>query len=176
MKKIILIIFVFGLLASCTDVNLDEQTIKVKNLDGYVAFANAGGTVVPIVLNISESTTATQNLRVECPTGSLSDITVNYSFSGSAVFGTDFTVVATNGGSSTAAGGTIVIRRNTTTGGVNDFDFVNLGIRAVTDGVTDGAKQLIVTLTSATNAEGKVFAVGRGTYMKSATINIADIN
>lgn len=174
MKKIILILLISASFSACTDLNLDEQTIKVQNLDGYVAFANSGGTVVPIVLNIRETSTATSNLRIECPTGSLSDITVNYSFSGSATFGSDFTVVATNGGSANASGGTIVLRRNTTTGGVNDFDFVNLGIRPVLDGVVEGTEQLIVTLTSATDASGKVYTVGRGNYMKSATINIAD--
>jgi hypothetical protein len=174
MKNIILLIFVLGFFASCTDVNLEEQTIKVKNLDGYVAFANSGGTVVPIVVNTRESAATASNLRIECPTGSLSDITVTYAFSGSATFGTDFTVVATNGGSATASGGTIILRRNTTTGGVNDFDFVNLGIRPLTDGVAEGSEQLVVTLTGATDASGKVYTVGRGTYMLSATVNIAD--
>jgi len=176
MKKIFALIITIGFFTSCTDLDLEEQKITTIALPGYVAFANAGGTVVPIVLNITEATTATQNLRIECPTGSLSEITVTYTFSGSAVFGTDFTVVSPAGGTSTAAGGTIIIKRNTTTGGVNDFDFANLGIRAALDGVTDGPKQLVVTLVTATDATGKTFAIGRGNYMKSATVNIADVN
>ncbi|MFO0507820.1 MAG: hypothetical protein ACK5YS_02995 [bacterium] len=177
MKKIILIIFGFGLLASCTDVNLDEQTIKVKNLDGYVAFANAGGTVVPINLTVAETATAVQNIRIECPTGFTSDITVTYQFSGSAVFGTDFT---TTSGTNTASGGSIILRRNATTGGVNDFDFVNLGIRALTDAVADGTKTLTITLVSASNSE-KSFSIGRGSdgstiYQKEAIVQFTNVN
>jgi hypothetical protein len=176
MKKIFALIIIAGFFASCTDLDLEEQKITTIALDGYVSFANAGGTVTPIALNITETTAATQNLRIECPTGSLSEITVTYTFSGSAVFNTDFTVVSPAGGTSTAAGGTIIIKRNTTTGGVNDFDFANLGIKAAADGVADGAKQLVVTLTGATDASGKTYTIGRGTYMKSATVNFSDVN
>jgi len=176
MKKIFALIILSGFFASCTDLDLEEQKITVSELGGYVAFANAGGTVTPIVLNINEAATATQNLRIECPTGSLSEITVTYTFSGTAVYETDFTVVSPAGGSSTAAGGTIIIKRNTTTGGVNDFDFANLGIKAVKDNVKDGAKQLVVTLTGATDASGKSYTIGRGNYMKIATVNFADVD
>ncbi|MBX2964071.1 MAG: hypothetical protein KF687_16275 [Cyclobacteriaceae bacterium] len=181
MKKIVLIILIMAtVLTSCTDFELGDLGFDIKPIGSYVAFANAGGTVTPIVRNISESTTAVQNLRIECATGTLSDITVTYSFSGSAVFGTDFSVV-TPGGSATAAGGTILLKRKTDPDGVNDFDFVNLGVQALTDGVADGDKTLVITLVSAVNADGKEFSVGRGAeggtiYLRTATINIEDVD
>ncbi|MBL7845325.1 MAG: hypothetical protein JNK44_15790 [Cyclobacteriaceae bacterium] len=179
MKKISLFILSISLLASCTDFDIDDLGFKLVPIDSYVAFANAGGAVTPIVRNVSE-TSAIQNLRIECPAGSLSDITVTYSFTGSAVFGTDFTVTAP-GGTASATGGTIVIKRNKTPGGLADFDFVNLGIDPITDGVVDGNKTLTITLVSAINADGKEFVVGRGVegatiYLKEAVINISDVD
>jgi hypothetical protein len=176
MKNIIKLLIVSMFLWSCEGFDLEDQTIVVEELPGYVSFATAGGTVTPIVNNINEGTTATQNLRIECATGTLSDITVNYSFSGSAVLGTDFEVVSTPGGNATSTGGTIILRNNKSPGGVVDFDFVNLPIRTLRDGVKDGSKQLVITLVSAVNADGVTYVVGRGTYMLSATINIADVD
>ncbi len=180
MKKIVLMIIAGFALASCTDLDLEDQTIQLIQLPGYVAFANTGGTVTPIDRTVTESSTAVQNLRIEVATGSLSDVTVTYSFSGTAVLGTDFTVT-TPGGTATATGGTIVIRRNQTPAGTTDFDFVNLGITAVADGVDDGDKSLTITLESATNADGKTFAVGRGApgstiYLKTAKVNFTDVD
>ena len=64
---------------------------------------------------------------------------------------------------------------------MNDFDFVNLGVQALTDGVADGDKTLVITLVSAVNADGKEFSVGRGAeggtiYLRTATINIEDVD
>jgi len=181
MKKIIILLFAGLVFVSCTDLDLEEQTIRVKELPGYVAFANAGGTITPIDRIVTETSTAVQNLRIEVATGSLSNVTVAYTFSGNAVLGTDFTVVSTAGGTVTASGGTIIIKRNQTPAGTADFDFVNLGIRAVADGVDDGDKSLTITLESATNADGKTFAVGRGApgstiYLKSAKITFTDVD
>jgi len=179
MKKILMILLAGLVFTSCTDLDLEDQTIRLIELPGYVAFANTGGTVTPIDRTIAETATAVQNLRIEVATGTLSDVTVTYSFSGTAVLGADFTVVATTGGTATATGGTIIIKRNQTPAGTTDFDFVNLGIRAVTDGVDDGDKSLTITLVSATNADGKTFAVGRGApgstiYLKTAKVNFTD--
>ncbi|MCW5912925.1 MAG: hypothetical protein KIT62_17780 [Cyclobacteriaceae bacterium] len=179
--KRFLILWCAGLMfASCTDLDLEDQTIKLIELPGYVAFANTGGTITPIERTVAETSTAVQNLRIEVATGTLSDVTVTYSFSGNAAFGTDFTVT-TPGGTATAAGGTIVIKRNQTPAGTTDFDFVNLGIHAVADGVDDGDKSLTITLESAANADGKTFAVGRGApgstiYLKSARVIFTDVD
>lgn len=177
MKKLFSYISILIILSSCTKFEVDDLGFGLRPIDGYVSFANAGGAVTPIILNASE-TSDVQNLRIEVPTGSLSAVTVTYSFSGTAVFGTDFTVVSP-GGSSSATGGTIVIKRDKTPSGLADFDFVNLGIDPITDSVTDGDKSLVITLVSAVNADGKVFSVGRGAegstiYLKEARINISD--
>lgn len=179
MKKILILMISSILVFSCDDFSLENQGFSLRKLDGYVAFANAGGTVTPIVRNLTESS-PNSVLRIETATGTLSDITVTYAFSGTAVFGTDFTV-SSPGGTVSATGGTILLKKNTKKNGVNDFDFVNLGIDPITDGVTDGAKTLTITLVSAVNADGVEFVVGRGAqggtiYMLSATINMADIN
>ncbi|MBX2896770.1 MAG: hypothetical protein KF763_15090 [Cyclobacteriaceae bacterium] len=180
MKKILIVWCAAIVFTACTDFDLEDQTIKVIQLPGYVAFANTGGTIAAINRTVAETSTTAQNLRIEVATGSLSDVTVTYSFSGTAVLGTDFTVT-TPGGTATATGGTIVIRRNQTPAGTTDFDFVNLGIRAVADGVDDGDKSLTITLVSATNADGKMFAVGRGApgstiYLRSASVNFTDVD
>lgn len=183
MKRFLNIIVVALILSSCDGFDLEEQGIVLTEVPSYVAFATAGGTVVPINLTVSESATAASSLRIECATGTLSDITVTYSFSGSAVYNQDFEVVPTTGGSSTATGGTIVIRKNTSPSGVADFDFVSLQIRPLrgTVGDADGNKQLVIRLESAVNADGKVFQVGRGLeggtiYMREATINYTDVD
>jgi hypothetical protein len=167
-----------ALLSSCVDFD-DDLNFGLKPIDGYVAFANSGGTVTPIVRNVAE-TTGNQNLRIEVATGSLSNVTVTYSFSGTAVFGTDFNVTSP-GGTVNTDGGTIVITRNQKPAGVNDFDFVNLGIDPITDGVDDGNKTLVITLISAVNQDGKNFSVGRGAegstiYLKEASVNISDVD
>jgi hypothetical protein len=179
MKNITYLILIATVSFSCTDYGLEDNVLKVKQIGSYVAFANTGGTVTPIVRTLTENS-AISNLRIENATGSLSSITVTYEFSGTAVLGTDFTVTSP-GGTATATGGTIVITATNKKTTVNDFAFVNLGIDAITDGVVDGAKTLTVTLVSAVNADGKVFDVGRGAaestiYLQSAVLNISDIN
>jgi len=180
MKKILIATIISSVLAfSCDDFSMENQGFKLKNLPGYVAFANTGGTITPIVRSLTENS-ANSNLRIENATGSTSNITVTYAFSGTAVFGTDFTVT-TPGGSANATGGTVVITATNKKSTVLDYAFVNLGIDPITDGTPDGAKTLVVTLVSAVNADGKEFVVGRGAegstiYLLSSTINIADVN
>ncbi len=179
MKKIIFFLLSISVLVSCTEFETDDLGFGLIPIGSFVSFGASGGNVTPIVLNVTEAS-ANQNLRIECPTGTLSDITVTYSFTGTAVFGVDY-VVTTPGGSATSTGGTIVIKRNKTEAGLQDFDFVNLGIDPILDGVVDGPKTLTVTLVSAVNADGKVFSVGRGAeggtiYLREAVINISDVD
>ncbi|MFN8842823.1 MAG: hypothetical protein ACK5WV_04450 [Chryseotalea sp.] len=176
-RKLIIPILV-TLLSSCTEFELDDLVLNLKPIGNHVAFANSsGGTITPISLNRSESSTASA-LRIENATGSLSSITVSYTFSGTAVFGQDFTVTSP-GGTVNASGGTIKIVATNKKSTVADFAFVNLSIDPITDGIKDGAKTLIITLTNAVNEKGEIFDLGRGLdgqtiYHKSATINISD--
>ena len=107
---------------------------------------------------------------VENPTGTLSDITVNYALSGSAVFGTDYNIEGAS-----AAGGSFTIRPNS--GAVNETNRTTLVVELLTDGVADGEKTITLTLSDASNSEGTV-AVGRGgtDLLKTANVVIADVD
>ena len=109
-------------------------------------------------------------MNIECPTGSQSEITVNFAFSGTAVFGTDFNIP-----NSSASGGSIVIPHEP--GDILNFNNVDIPINALTDGAVDGDKTLTITLTSASNADGDL-AVGRGgtDFLKSANVIFKDID
>lgn len=168
MKKLYIILIISLAFASCEDFDFADQGFDLEVLPGYVAFANSGGTVVPPVSNVNENAGST-SFRIECPTGNLTAITVTFSFAGSAVYGTDFTAP-----NSSAAGGTIVLPNSIYD--VNDYNHVDLVVSLLTDGVTDGDKTLTITLTGAVDGDGEQYSVGRGNYMKVATVNIADVD
>lgn len=168
MKKLYFILIIGLVLTSCEDFNFEDQGFDLEPLPGYVAFANAGGTVVPLVVNKAENG-GSASFRIECATGNMSNITVSFSFTGTAVFGTDFSAP-----NSTASGGTVILPANP--GDVTDYNHVNLVITILTDGVADGNKTLDVELTGAVDSNGKQYDVGRGSYMKVATLNISDID
>ena len=187
MKKFIPIFLCALIVLSCTESKLEDVGFTIKNLPGYVAYGNPGGTITEKVLAPSEGSTspALTRLRIEAPVVVTSDVTVQFTFGGSAVFGTDFTVSGLTqttlvpfAVTATAAGGSILIVKSNTKLTVNDFEHVNLKLGYPKDGVKDGVKTLTVTLTSATGADGKVYAVGRGgtDILKVATINIKDID
>ena len=168
MKKILNIIAICLILLSCEDFDFADQGFDLEQLPGYVAYATSGGTVEAPVKDVTEATAST-SFRVENATGSSTDITFSFSFGGDAVFGTDFNVA-----NSTATGGTLIIKNNTKD--VNDYNFADLKVNILTDGVTDGLKTLTITLISATDGDGNSITVGRGNYMKVATVNITDID
>ena len=168
MKKLYIFLIIGLVLSSCEDFDFADQGFDLEVLPGYVAFANSGGTVVPPVSNVNENAGST-SFRIECATGNLTAITVSFSFAGSAVYGVDFSAP-----NSTAAGGTIVLPNSVYD--VNDYNFVNLVVSILTDGATDGAKTLTIELTGAVDGDGVQYSVGRGTYMKIATVNIADVD
>ncbi len=187
MKKIIPIFLCALIVLSCTEATLEDVGFTIKSLPAYVAYGNPGGTVTEKVLAPSEGSTsaALTRLRIEAPGVVTSDVTVQFTFGGTAVFGTDFTVsgliqttLVPFAVTATAAGGSIKIAKSNTKLTVNDFEHVNLKLDYPTDGVKDGVKTLTITLTSATGADGTVYAVGRGgtNILKVATINIADTN
>ncbi|MDH5607920.1 MAG: hypothetical protein OEY56_00445 [Cyclobacteriaceae bacterium] len=174
MKKIALYIAIVGFFTACNELDLAEQGIVLKELPGYVAF-DAPGTSVSLD-TVSRNEDGTNIVfTIECPTGTLTDITVSYTFSGTAVFGTDFNVAG-----ATSAGGTIVLThiQSTVPGEYQDFDNVDLIVEPLTDGVIDGTKTLSITLASATNGDGESVAVGRGgmDILKVANAKFNDID
>lgn len=171
MKKLFYILtFTSFLLYSCEDFDLADNDIALQDLPGYVAFNGSGESATIDDVNVAEGDPDV-SFNIEVPTGTLSDITVDFSFGGTAVFGTDFSVA-----NSSAGGGSITLPHNPSD--VEDFDNVDLVISILTDGVADGDKTLTITLTGATGDDGTVFAVGRGgtDFLKSANVNISDID
>ncbi|MBT8387566.1 MAG: hypothetical protein KJO12_09170 [Ignavibacteria bacterium] len=172
MKKIAYILFTAViLLTACTeDYVLEDRELSVDELPAYVAFSAPGAniSVDPIETNEDGGTVA---LNVEVPGGTVSDVTVNFTFGGTAVYGVDFEVP--NGSS---AGGSIVIPHVQTTDPADlVFDNANIEVTLLKDNVVDGTKTLEVILSSASNANGEL-AVGRGgtDLLKTQTITILD--
>lgn len=173
MKKIVYIASTLALiLTGCTEeYDLNDRGLSVEEFPAYVAFDSPGTNVNPGPVDVTEDE-GTLELNVEVPTGTLSTVTVNYSFSGTAVFGIDFIVDG-----ATSAGGSldIALPDSPAVDGrpVNDDIIVEL----LPDDVADGDKTLIVTLDSASNAEGAL-EVGRGgtDLLRSTTVNILDID
>ena len=160
--------------AACTDNSLEDQGIELsEELGKYVAFSVSGVVTTIDDVEVDEDDTDTgEDVNVEIPGGTVSDVTVNYSFSGTAVFGTDFTVTG-----ATASGGSVVIKAQT-----EAFDDglplnEDIKVNILTDGVADGEKTLTITLVSASNAEGEIL-VGRGgtDALKQVNVVISDID
>ena len=168
--RIIAMLAIVACLFSCEDYDLEDQGIILEDLPGYVAFNGAGSGIVLDTVDVTEAT-GQVDLNIENPTGTLSDITVTFEFSGTAVFGTDFTVP-----NSTASGGSIVLPNDVSD--VNFFNNVDIEVTTLTDATTDGEKILTVTLVSAVNEDGETFAVGRGgtDILVSSTVRIADVD
>ncbi|MFS4454987.1 hypothetical protein [Maribacter sp. 2304DJ31-5] len=153
------------------DLDFDDRGFDFQELPNYVAFNPAGtrATFPPIDTDEEEGS---EDVSIEIPGGTLSDVTVNYTFGGSAIFGTDFTVDG-----ATSAGGTLVIALTTVPNQdglpVNGDIVVNL----LEDGVIDGDKTLTITIVSASNADGEL-PIGRGgqDLLRTATVNIADVD
>ena len=173
MKKIYNLLFVALLiigLIGCDEYDLADQGIDLEELPGYVAFDAPGEEAFLDDEEVTEED-GSVSLRIEVPTGSLTDIAVSYTFSGSAVFGTDFTV---DGAS--ASGGSITIEIDESE--FIDTDGVDLEVTLLTDDVADGEKTLTVTLESAQSTDGLSFPVGRGgsDLLRTANVIIADID
>lgn len=183
MKNILIILLSAVVVFGCNDLDLAEQGIVVDELPGYVAFDAAGTEVTLDNVAASEGQftedndpntgDANRTVNLEIPTGTLTDVTVNFTLSGTAIFGTDYRII--NAVSATASGGSIIVPADPKD--VNQFSNINFYIEFLTDGATDGDKTLTIELTSASNAEGAM-AVGRGgtDLLKSVTIDISDID
>ncbi|GGZ79218.1 hypothetical protein [Algibacter mikhailovii] len=168
MKKIVYIILVAlvaGFYSCETDYDAEDQGITLTDLPKYVAFyvAGAGSTIADVDVDAGSDTDDAVNVQI--PGGTLSDVTVNYTFSGTAVYGTDYTV---DGASST--GGSVTIEYGTTPN-VDGLPFnADIVVEAL-PGASDST--LTITLSSASNAEGEI-AVGRGgtDLLKTVNVNI----
>lgn len=176
MKKIFILLTVVGFLSACTEYDFfEDQGYTVAELPGYVAFNGAGTSVNYTVDPIDECAAAGVELEVEAPTGTLSDITVNYTLGGTAEFGTDYTIDG-----ATASGGSFVIEHRQSAD-PNDFQNLDNGtftIVPLVDGVSEGDETVEVTLVSATNADGETFDVGRGgtDYLKTVSVSLVDVD
>ena len=167
--KYILLILCGALVFSCgNDYDLTDY-FDLEELPGYVAF-NAPGNSATLDDVMSTEDGGTVTFNIECPTGTLTDITVEYTFSGDAVWGTDFNVAGAS-----ASGGSITITARP--GDATNRSNVDIDVAILTDGVQDGAKTLSITLISASNADGSL-AIGRGgtDLLTTATVVIADID
>lgn len=170
MKKLAYIAFTFILvMTGCTeDYNLEDNGFVLEELPAYVAFNPDGTSAVIPPFSVAEGDEL--DISVEVPGGTVSNVTVDYSFSGTAVYGTDFTV---DGAS--ASGGTLQIVLTTTPN--QDGQPVNgdITVNFLTDDIVDGDKTLVIALTNASNAEGTL-AVGRGgtEALSNVVVNIAD--
>ncbi len=175
MKKITYLLFATViLLTGCVDdfqLGDNELTdLSVSELPAYVAFS-APGVNITIDDIVTAENLADLELNVEVPGGTLSDVTVNFEFGGTAVFGVDFNIA---GASST--GGSFIIEHVQSTNPVDAiYDNGDIVVDLLTDDVADGVKTLEVILVSASNAEGEL-AVGRGgtDLLKTTFITILD--
>jgi len=166
---IVIIILSLGLMTSCTKEFEANDIFPVSELPGYVAFNAPGNTVNVETVTVAE-TDESASIEVEIPTGTLSAVTVNYSYAGSAIEGVDFTIDGASGGN-----GTVVIEPDQ-----SDFqnpDRASIEITILTDDVVDEDKELTFTLESASNDEGSI-AVGRGgtDFNKTATLVITNVD
>ena len=173
MKNIKYIAFVIALvLVGCDDdFDLKDNGFTLQELPGYVAF-NPSGTGAAFSDIDTDEAAESEDVNVEIPGGTLSDVIVNYTFSGTAVFGEDFTVDG-----ATSAGGTLVIELTTVPNQdgspINGDIIVNL----LEDSVVDGDKTLEITIVSASNATGDL-PIGRGgtDALRIAVVNIEDVD
>lgn len=167
--KYSIFVFCIAFAFSCGNEYDLNEFFDLEDLPGYVAFNAPGNSAILDDVLVKEDDTAA-SLTIENPTGTLSDITVEYDFGGDAVFGVDFNVAGAS-----ASGGTIVLKHQPTD--VPNTNRVDLDIEILMDGLADGEKTLTITLMSASNAEGPL-AVGRGgtDFLKTATVIIEDID
>jgi len=164
-----MIAFVAVMVMSCsTDYDVNEY-FDLEELPGYVAFDASGNDVTVAPREITEDG-GSVDVVVENPTGTESDITVEYALSGDAVWGVDYTIAG-----ATEAGGSMTISSDR--GDVAVTFRGSITVTALTDDVIDGDKTLTLTLTSASNASGSL-AVGRGgtDFQKTADVIFVDID
>jgi len=170
--KIYYLIILIAVAISSTACDPDyavEDYFDLEELPGYVAFDADGNNATLDDFEATENDGSVE-IDVENPTGTLTDITVNYALSGTALFGTDYSIEGAS-----AAGGSLVIKPNS--GAVNETNRTTLIVTILTDSIADGDKDITITLSDASNSAGPV-AVGRGgtDYLKTAKVLISDVD
>jgi len=161
-KGLLLIVLLFVLYSCHSDPFVDEETLTaLEQGPSFVRFDNG----LDEVINVNE-TDGPQALRLEYLFPVASDITVTYTFEGSAEFGVDFSV----DGASSSGGNIDLVHDASST----QISFVDIVVDVLMDGVTDGDKTLIVTIADASAADGTAVVAGQGNLFKAITINIAD--
>ncbi|WP_235296493.1 hypothetical protein [Portibacter marinus] len=165
--NILFILTAMLFIASCGNEFVVGDYYDLEELPGYVAFDADGNSAFIDPFDAEEGEVL--NVIIENPTGTQSDITVDYALSGSAVYGEDYTI---DGAS--ASGGSMTI---STEGQVFNETFRgNLPITIIdNDDYDEEPRTIIITLTGASNAEGDL-AVGRGgtDFLIEATVNLID--
>lgn len=156
-------------LGSCGNSFVTEDYYDLEELPGYVAFDADGNNATLAPFEVTEGD-GSLNVTVENPTGTVSDITVDYSLGGTAVFGTDYDI---SGASSSGGSMTIAVDGSA----FNETFRGDIVITLLTDEVVDGEKTIELTLTGASNSEGTV-AIGRGgtELLRTATVIISDVD
>jgi len=123
-----------------TDFDFEDRGFDLQELPNYVAFNPDGTSVTFADVDVAEDDDP-EDISIEIPGGTLSDVTVNYTISGDAVFGTDYTIEG-----ATSTGGTLVIALTT----VPNQDGLpingNIVVTPLEDGVEDGDKTLTLTI------------------------------
>jgi hypothetical protein len=171
MKNIIsmLVLIVFGILISnsCTyDSLIDEHALKgIPNSD-EPAFVRFDKSVISII-EVGEGDGVT-SVNIEFIFSIEADIEVNYSFSGSAVWGVDYEV---DGGTESGGSATVIHDPAVATIGSTTVE-----IFLLKDDNVDGEKELIITLDEAVASDGTLIDVGQGDLYKVATFRIIDID
>ena len=173
--KLILVITMGLLVYSCED--FDDPTEGLETGELFVQYAAN----VLDTLNASEGGDV-YTWTVQAPISAGEDLVATVSFSGEAVFETDYTVTAEDdlGNdvliSSSATGASFTIPFTPTGGDDLITDQMNLTLAFPTDDNPDGAKELIVTLDGATSSSGVTFVGGRGPIRRDLVVNIGDID
>jgi len=156
-------------LGSCGNAFVVEDYYDLEELPGYVAFDADGNNATLAPFEVTEGD-GSLSVTVENPTGTESDINVDYSLGGSAVYGTDYEI---SGASSSGGSMTIAVNGSA----FNETFRGDINITLLTDEAIDGEKTIEITLTAASNSAGSV-AVGRGgtELLRKATVIIADVD
>lgn len=164
MKKFLYTLIVATIIVSCNEFDIEDQGFDLEALPESVSFNGSGDD-----WNVDDDTSegSSYTLEVEAPNGTLSDIVVTYTLSGTATFGTDYTIAG-----ATASGGTMTIVHDPSD--IVEFDHGEIVVDVIADAATEDAETIIITLASATRGSESV-AVGRGgtDFGKSATLTVA---
>lgn len=140
----------------------DEPTVlAAETANSFVRFDNGQDEVFDL-----NELAGVQELLLEYVFPAATDVTVNYTFEGTAQFGTDFSIEGAS-----ASGGSITLFHDASS---DQITTATLVVDLLADGVIDGDKTLDIVLTSASAASGIPVDAGQGDLFKRVTINIAD--